>query len=118
MASEPRQGRLYRYVGPAEIRARAADGPAAEPVRSEAELLHQLVALGLAIRQGAAITVTFVIDSDGHLRIADRRSEHALCAGGGEVQSAGEMAFEGRSRGCIVRQVTNQSTGYCPEPSS
>ena len=62
---------------------------------------------------------TFVIDTDGRLRVADRRSEHVACAGGGDVQSAGEMFFliDG-SAASKLAGVTNQSTGYCPEPES
>ena len=35
--------------------------------------------------------ITFVIGVDGVLRVADRRSEHVACAGGGDVLSAGEL---------------------------
>jgi hypothetical protein len=40
------------------------------------------------------------------------------CADGGPVLSAGEMAFESGPGGPEVTSVTNQSTGYCPEPGS
>lgn len=32
--------------------------------------------------------------------------------------AAGEMMFAVGRRGFVVSEVTNQSTGYCPEPSS
>jgi hypothetical protein len=60
---------------------------------------------------------TFVIDATGILLIADRRSEHVVCAGGKEILSAGEITFHiGRS--VEVVGISNQSTGYCPEPES
>ncbi|HJZ90227.1 MAG TPA: hypothetical protein VKE40_05100 [Gemmataceae bacterium] len=40
------------------------------------------------------------------------------CAGGGEVQSAGEMFWWIDTGGVVLAEVTNQSTGYCPEPES
>ena len=61
---------------------------------------------------------TFVIDSDGVLRLAPRRSEHVVCAGGGLVFSAGEMGFEQADGGWAVTRVSNQSTGYCPDVTS
>ncbi|HKI30800.1 MAG TPA: hypothetical protein VKA46_02830 [Gemmataceae bacterium] len=50
--------------------------------------------------------------------MADRRSEHVACAGGKLVLSAGEMFFRLSASGVQVVEVTNQSTGYCPEPES
>jgi len=62
--------------------------------------------------------VTFVVDTDGVLRLAPRRSEHVACAGGGVVLSAGEMSFRGEAGRWTVGEVSNQSTGYCPDVSS
>lgn len=61
---------------------------------------------------------TFVIDSAGVLRLAPRRSEHVVCAGGGPVLGAGEMSFREESGQWVVGEVSNQSTGYCPDISS
>src|SRR5207248_2652277 len=47
----------------------------------------------------------------------DRRSEHVACAGGEPVLSAGEVTFSISSDVRVVN-VTNQSTGYCPQPAS
>jgi hypothetical protein len=60
-----------------------------------------------------------VILSDG-LWIADRHSEHIACARGGPVLSAGELTFQidRRTKQVEVVAVTNQSTGFCPEPES
>ncbi|MEV8099679.1 hypothetical protein [Streptomyces sp. TLI_235] len=58
---------------------------------------------------------TFVVDAGGVLRLAARRSEHVVCAGGEEVLSAGEMSFREESGRWEVEEVSNQSTGYCPD---
>jgi hypothetical protein len=65
------------------------------------------------------LTVTFVVLPDG-LWVADRHSEHVACTRGAPVASAGEMTFalERRRPSVEVVYVTNQSTGYCPEPES
>lgn len=115
---KPTLSRLYQYVGPLEIMQRAATSPAPPPIGSLCDLLEQLRSFGFQRRSGYSLTVTFVIDADGRLRIADRHSEHVVCAGCGEVQSAGEMTFEWNSDRCVVESISNQSTGYCPEPLS
>jgi hypothetical protein len=61
---------------------------------------------------------TFVVDVDGALRLAPRRSEHVALAGGQDVLAAGEMRFVVNDDGWRVAEVTNQSTGYCPDPDS
>ncbi|HEX8913442.1 MAG TPA: hypothetical protein VF796_13860 [Humisphaera sp.] len=111
--------RTYHYVGPQDVRARAAGHAAGAIVLKAADLLAWAKAFGLAAGRGEAIPATFVVDAEGRLRVADRRSEHVECAGGGgDVLSAGEMFFA--IDGCDVRveEVSNQSTGYCPESES
>jgi hypothetical protein len=61
---------------------------------------------------------TFVADAAGALRLAPRRSEHVACAGGGTVLSAGEISFCMESGRWAVNDVSNRSTGYCPDVSS
>jgi hypothetical protein len=96
--------RRYSYVGPDEIRKAVVGSPSGTEIRTAADL--EPFATGEPL--------TFVVGVDGILRVADRRSEHVACAGGGEVLSAGEItAVRGR-----VTDVSNQSTGYCPEPES
>jgi hypothetical protein len=45
---------------------------------------------GQELNKDGLLVVTFAIDAKGSLRVADRRSEHVACAGGGPVLSAGE----------------------------
>ncbi|MFE0103495.1 hypothetical protein [Streptomyces sp. NPDC059009] len=61
---------------------------------------------------------TFVVGLDGALRLAPRRSEHVACAGGADVLSAGEMSFRADGARWRVDEVSNQSTGYCPDTAS
>jgi hypothetical protein len=62
--------------------------------------------------------VTFVVAADGALRLAPRRSEHVALPDGHDVLAAGEMRFVVDRDGWRVAEVTNQSTGYCPDPDS
>lgn len=98
--------RIYRYVGPAEVLEAARPVVAGRAVLSRDEITSE------------GEPFTFVIDLEGILRLAPRRSEHVACAGGWPVLSAGEITFERGSGGWEVTAVTNQSTGYCPEASS
>jgi hypothetical protein len=97
--------RRYAYVGPAEIRERHADHPPGTPIHSAAELGRLTT---------STVVLTYVVTTDGVLRVADRRSEHVACAGGGLVLAAGELTAT--HAGAVI-EASNQSTGYCPEPS-
>ena len=107
------QGRVYSYVGPAEIPAYGGE-PQGFSVRSAEELADALDRLG----SPEGCTLTFVVDAGGILLVADRHSEHVNCAGGQPVLSAGELTVARTSGGVEVTDLTNQSTGYCPEPDS
>ncbi|WP_443046767.1 hypothetical protein [Streptomyces sp. NBC_00247] len=61
---------------------------------------------------------TFVVGGDGTLRLAPRRSEHVACAAGEAVLGAGEIGFTREADGWTVDDVSNRSTGYCPDVSS
>jgi hypothetical protein len=108
--------RLYRYVGPKRIADRAGAAPSGVVVRRAEDVVAWARDSGQALI-AARVTATFVIGATGELLIADRRSEHVVCAGGGPVRSAGEMTFA-LWEGVEAVEVSNQSTGYCPEPES
>ncbi len=110
----------YRYVGPERIAERAPSVPAGLRVESPADLARWVQAFepNAGARRDREVIATFVIDEDGWLLIADRRGEHVACAGGRPVRSAGEIAFVKMEDNYQVTWVTNQSTGYCPEPES
>jgi hypothetical protein len=106
----------YQYVGPEDILIRAAlPGAKIEAVRDLEEWLH--LTRQKPNRDGRFV-VTFVVDEQASLRAADRGSEHVACAAGEPVLSAGDMFLLPVEDGLRVEEVSNQSTGYCPEPES
>lgn len=114
MASRPE--RLYRYVGPEAIRAKSVMAAGGIIISSQDDLRAWLDGQDVSGLVGQ-VAATFVVDPEGRPRIADRRSEHVACASGGLVRSAGEMFFSS-GKTTHVEDVSNLSTGYCPEPES
>ncbi|MBC6457601.1 hypothetical protein [Actinomadura sp. HBU206391] len=112
MAGGPR--RRYRYVGPAELSDEVRPGGEAVVIGCQADLDRWLKGRGGV--QDLDEPFTFVVGLDGLLRLAPRRSEHVACAGGRDVLAAGEVRFAGTAGEWSVAQVSNQSTGYCPDP--
>src|SRR5262245_38567290 len=110
--------RLYRYIGPKRIADRATPTPAGTPIRSAADVARWVRESGQQPGPDGCVIATFVVDAAGVLLVADRRCEHVACAGRQPVQSAGEITFRGGGRTVEVAAVSNQSTGYCPEPES
>jgi hypothetical protein len=102
-------------VGPAGLKALVRPGAEGRRIRSSADFDEW--ASGLTAEE-LAEPFTFVVDAAGVLRLAPRRSEHVVCASGGAVLSAGEMSFREESGQWVVGEVSNQSTGYCPDVSS
>ena len=109
---------LYRYVGPQRIAEDAPTEPAGVPIRTAADVIDWIGKNNQRLDAERGVTATFVVDEGGVLRIADRHSEHVRCAGRRPVLSAGEITFEVRGGSVAVASVSNQSTGYCPEPES
>jgi hypothetical protein len=109
---------LYRYVGPKKIAERVRSAPPGTRVASPEDVRRWIRQTDQDVDAAGNVVATFIIDEDGWLRIADRRSEHVACAGGSPVRSAGEMTFTVRRNKVSVTWVTNQSTGYCPERDS
>jgi hypothetical protein len=108
---------LYRYVGSRGIAERAGSTVRGTPLAAPDDLVQWITA-SEALLPSNEVTVTFVVDEEGRLLIADRHSEHVACAGGRPVRAAGEMCFVLEGAGARVVRVSNQSTGYCPEPES
>jgi hypothetical protein len=108
-------GRIYRYVGPADVKAAVRSGSEGRPIRSGADFEGWVAERSV---MELAEPFTFVVDKDGVLRLAPRRSEHVACAAGGTVLSAGEIGFSREGGRWVVSEVSNHSTGYCPDTSS
>ncbi len=105
--------RLYTYVGPRELLELASSDVARCEPGDVIELRAWLAAQGLA----PPVTLTFVVTGGGALRVAPRQAEHVACARGEAVRAAGELELAISGKLLEVLGVTNQSTGYCPEPS-
>lgn len=108
------RAKLYRYVGPADLLALVV--PGAGDARLDSAEAFATWASGRSAEE-LAEPFTFVVDGRAVLRLAPRRSEHVVCAAGEPVLAAGEIAFRAGAIGWSVSEVTNQSTGYCPDPS-
>ncbi|PQO32228.1 hypothetical protein DTL21_18540 [Bremerella cremea] len=107
--------RIYEYVGPQEIRERSHNSPPGVPIYSKQGLLNWFHDHREDLDQANQLVATFVIDLKGELLLAPRQSEHVACAGGAPVRSAGEITLTTKGE---VFEISNQSTGYCPEPES
>ena len=109
---------LYHYVGSKGIAARAGQTVRGTPIASPQDLLRWLTSTADDPRTSIEVIVTFVVSAEGTLLVADRHSEHVACAGGRPVRAAGELCFAPEGGRATVTRVSNQSTGYCPEPES
>ncbi|MFE7509675.1 hypothetical protein ACFU8I_00310 [Streptomyces sp. NPDC057540] len=109
------RGRGYRYVGPVEPKAAVRPGDGGRRIGSAADFGSWIVEQSVS---DLAEPFTFVVGMDGVLRLAPRRSEHVACADGDMVLSAGEIRFMSEAERWTVIEVSNQSTGYCPDATS
>ncbi|MEO1028148.1 MAG: hypothetical protein AAFX02_03730, partial [Pseudomonadota bacterium] len=107
--------KLYAYVGPHEIQTDVVSLPGGEIIETAPSLNTFIKAHFHESEDGETLTATFTIDTMGRLLLAPRQTEHVACASGGPVLSAGEISI---SKTGEVVGVTNQSTGFCPEPES
>jgi hypothetical protein len=110
--------KLYQYVGPPNIASTIARLPTGQKIDSADDLGAWFQQTDQKPNRAGRIVVTFVVDDASSLRVADRGSEHIACSGGRSVRSAGEMFFGVAKDGWRVAEVTNQSTGFSPEPES
>lgn len=101
--------RLYLYVGPKSILQSKTSCERIQVTK------HRDIVAWSQEYSHSRIT-TFIIDEHKNLWIADRHCEHVACARGKAVFAAGEMTFS--LDAAQVLFVTNQSTGYCPQPES
>jgi hypothetical protein len=110
--------RRYLYVGPQELSGLATSGVARARIVSADDVRGWVRDTQQALDAEDRVTATFIVAEDGWLWVADRRSEHVACARGGPVLSAGEITFAVDAEAVRVVEVSNQSTGFCPEPES
>jgi hypothetical protein len=110
--------RLYAYVGPPEILANSAPSLSRRLIKNARDVADWVHDTKQTVSRENEITATFIVSTDGRLWVADRHSEHVACAAGLQVLAAGEMTFRNSAEQVEVVAVSNQSTGFCPEPES
>jgi len=109
--------RAYSYIGATYLNSPEAFDTVRTPVSSAGDFLAAFRQAQLSNRN-VPVVFTYIVDPNGLLWVTDRHSEHVACARGGEVLSAGEMTVEVDGERVLVTDISNQSTGYCPEPES
>ncbi len=107
----------YFYVGSKEIRTRVHKEYEGYKISQIEDIQRWIENTNQAVVNEHLIA-TFVINEQAELLISDRHSEHVMCAGGQAVLSAGEITFSFEKEKIVVSEISNQSTGYCPKPSS
>ena len=110
--------KLYKYVGAKEIKLSVANYPIGTQIKSQTDIKRWVDKTRQKPNKFGYIEATFIIDKTGYLRIADRHSEHIACSGGNPVLSAGEILFFLNKNQYEIAEISNQSTGFCPEPIS
>ncbi|MGB1243104.1 MAG: hypothetical protein ACPG49_11320 [Chitinophagales bacterium] len=107
----------YFYVGPKEIAERVETRYEGNRIIQIKDVLKWVKDSKQTIVNEQVIA-TFVINEQEELVITDRHLEHVVCAGGRNVLSAGEITFSFEEENLSVSEISNQSTGYCPKPTS
>ncbi len=110
--------RTYSYTGPDDLLKAARSNIVRGVIRSPSDLLSWVERASQHLDSSGMVTATFVVIPGEGLTISDRHSEHVACARGRDVLSAGEVTIEMPAGGPRIDSITNQSTGYCPEPES
>lgn len=110
--------RAYRYVGSHIFTGQEneADLPPRYSIKNPDDVAAFTKAHADESDVEGCVPGVFIVDLKKKLWVADRYSEQVACARGHDVFAAGEIFFELESQEVV--HVTNQSTGYCPEPSS
>lgn len=103
--------RKYFYVGPDHILDQAVSSPGGKSVTSPEDLFKVIECFEKEFNEERG-WMTYIIDMDGRLTLAPRRTEHINCAGGNTVLGAGEIRFDREGK---VLEITNNSTGFCPD---
>lgn len=106
----------YNYIGPVKLLESLSNPSPRFLISNRADLLSWASNHLREELADGTVPATYIIDPKEMLWIADRRSEHVICARGGSILMAGEI-FIGVAKGRVwVERISNQSTGYCPAP--
>ncbi|MCC7451459.1 MAG: hypothetical protein IT324_28885 [Anaerolineae bacterium] len=109
--------RQYRYVGPHNVLHLLQQPAQRTCIHHSGDVLNWIKETQQTLQRDGTVTATFIVDTSQQLWIADRHSEHVVCAAGQNVLSAGEITFAIQDHVEVV-EISNQSTGYSPEPES
>jgi hypothetical protein len=109
---------LYPYVGPKEIAMYGSSDIVRVHVLSTKDILSWVHATNQQPDASGAILATYIVNEQAEWWLTDRSYEHVACAQGTPVTAAGEVGFWLENGSLDISYVSNQSTGYCPEPSS
>jgi hypothetical protein len=107
--------KVYQYVGSHELQSLLDQPSDRMPILQPDDVWTWLNTSQQKVARDHSVTATFIFDTNGQLWIADRHSEHVACAAGQPVLAAGEITFIMEHQQVRVSEITNQSTGYCPE---
>jgi hypothetical protein len=110
--------RQYSYVGSHDLLQLLNRPSHRTHITSATDVLQWIAETRQSFDADKSVVATFIIDLSQQLWIADQRSEHVRCADGQQVLGAGEITFAVYKLDVEVVEITNQSTGYCPEPES
>lgn len=105
---------LFPYVGPPQLLHGANTPRPRATIRSPQDVLAWIHSTQQQRDRQGLYLATYVVTTEGELRVADRRSEHVRLAEGQPVQAAGEIGFELTGADMRVAYLSNLSTGYCP----
>jgi hypothetical protein len=118
---KPKPDHVYSYVGEHEYSA-GGEGDTAEETRQRIASADEISAWvgkhGEEAEFDRSVPACYIVDTDYEFWIASRFSEHVTLAKARPVLAAGEVFFGEDGGVATVERITNQSTGYCPEPSS
>ena len=107
----------YPYIGPDHILERVYENFQGFRIGIPMDFLIWIHQTKQKLQNGI-LTVTYVINEEKQLLIADRHSEHVQCAFGQPVLAAGELTIEVDKQHVEIFEISNQSTGYCPHVNS
>jgi hypothetical protein len=110
--------RIYHYVGSHDLEQVLSQPSDRAQIQGADDVLAWIDETQREVGRDGLIITSFIVDTTGQLWIAGRRSEHVVCAAGQPVLAAGEITFMIEKQDIWVSEVSNQSTGYCPEPEA
>jgi len=109
---------IYWYVGPKDLLDLIHTDVNRVAVINEESVRSWIHQTDQKLDYDNSVTATYIIDTNKVMWICDRHMEHVVCAIGGPVLSAGEATFKISTKSVEISYITNQSTGFCPKPSS